>query len=116
MLRGSILKVLPNPGGTTANGWMMWSNTSISVCDDFNLSTTDAVICNYNMSQGVDHHNGNHYHLNCSCERHYLYSYSNISADVDAGYDVNTKLGSLGATNSCDGAEGGALTFYVGMR
>ena len=102
--------------GTTASGFMGWSTTNIAGGGDFNLSQTDGTTCSGGTSQGVDHHSSSYYHLNCGCERQYLYSYSNSVGDADAGYDVNTSLGSWTGTNGCDSAEGGALTFYVGMR
>ena len=54
--------------------------------------------------------------LNCSCERHYLYSYSAGVPDSDAGYDVNTTLGSWTGTLVCQSEEGGGLAFYAAMR
>ncbi len=65
---------------------------------------------------GVDHFGTTFYHLNCGCQRHYLYSYSATDGDGDAGYDVNTALGSWTATQACDSAEGGKLSFYAAMR
>jgi len=84
---------------------------------DFGLSLApDAATCNGATVQGFDHHGAAYRMLNCGCQRHYLYSYSNVAADSDAGYDVNTGLGAWAATAACDGAEGGMLKFYAAMR
>ena len=103
---------------TTADGFMGWSNFNHDGGGDFNLSMVDGQAQSTTTVEGVDHHGSNYYHLNSGCERHYLYSFSVTANDFDAGYDVNTALGSWGTTNttSCDGAEGGALIFYVAMR
>ena len=103
--------------GVTAIGYMGWSNFYINGGGDFNLSQTDGTTCGSNTtSQGVDHHSTSYYHLNCGCNRQYLYSYSSAVADGDAGYDVNTALGDWAATASCASAEGGSLVFYAAMR
>ena len=93
----------------SAKGWIGYTNYDYSYGGDFNLSTN-------NVSNGVDHHSSSYYHLNGSCKYHYLYSYSVTKADHDAGYDVNTALGSWTATQACDAAEGGKLIFYAAMR
>ena len=54
--------------------------------------------------------------LNEECANHYLYSNSEKRHDGDAGYDVNTELGSWTVTNGCHTAEGGDLRFWAGMR
>jgi hypothetical protein len=60
--------------------------------------------------------------LNGCCDFHYLYSYSAISADADAGYDVKVPLGSWAATPEAAGdceltrPEGGSIKFYAAMR
>ena len=102
--------------GTSANGFMGWSTYNNTHGGDFNLSMVDGDTCNGTTSSGVDHHSATYHHLNCGCERQYLYSYSSTSGDSDAGYDVNTGLGSWGATNGCDGGEGGSLVFFAAMR
>ena len=93
----------------SASGWMGYSNYNIAHGGDFNLSTSK-------VANGVDHHSSSYYHLNGSCVYHYLYSYSYTKGDGDAGYDVNTALGSWTATQSCDAAEGGKLVFYAAVR
>jgi hypothetical protein len=109
---------LTSSNGTTASGFMGWSNFNISGGGDFNLSQTDGTTCSgaRTTSNGVDHHSANYYHLNCGCDRHYLYSYSNASGDGDAGYDASASLGAWGVTQACDSAEGGALRFFMAIR
>lgn len=102
--------------GTTAVGFQGWSNFNHAGGGDFNLSQTNGSTCSGTTTNGVDHHSTNYYHLNCACQRHYLYSYSASSLDNDAGYDSSVGLGSWGATAACDSAEGGSLQFYVGLR
>ena len=97
--------------------WLGYSRANISGGGDYNVSF-DGATCSgtYTASQGVDHHSTSYYHLNCGCERHYLYSYSNVVKDDDAGYDVHSALGSWTATDDCNSAEGGALVFRAAMR
>lgn len=102
--------------GVTASGFQGWSNFNIAGGGDFNLSMTNGSTCSGTTTNGLDHHSGTYYHLNCGCQRHYLYSYSASSLDSDAGYDVSVGLGSWGATAACNSAEGGSLQFYVGVR
>ena len=102
--------------GTTAHGFAGWSTRGYASGGDFNLSQTDGATCSGTMINGVDHHVASYDHLNCSCQRQYLYSYSAGVGDSDAGYDVNTALGSWPVTAGCDAAEGGSLTFRAGMR
>ena len=105
--------------GTGAEGFMGYSTTGITSGGDYGVSTTDGQTCGvaYTTSQGFDHHQTVGYnHLNCSCERHYLYSYSSSVADSDAGYDVNTSLGTWGGTDACNGSEGGLLNFRTAVR
>ena len=84
---------------------------------DFGVSVSpDGGTCSGVIVTGFDHHSTNFRMLNCSCERHYLYSYSAVALDGDAGYDINTSLGSWTATNQCHPAEGGALSFDAAMR
>jgi len=93
--------------GATDPGVIGYSNFGYSHGGDFGLTN----------ASGFDHHNTSNYnHLNDSCNGHYLYSYSYGAGDSDAGYDANTTLGDWIATSSCDGAEGGSLVFYTGMR
>ena len=100
---------LTSSNKATAAGWIGYSNYNNASGGDFNLSTT-------HKTNGVDHHSTSYYHLNANCSYHYLYSYSSTKGDGDAGYDVNTALGSWKATQSCDAAEGGKLVFYSAMR
>jgi hypothetical protein len=102
--------------GQSVSGWMGYSTINIAHGGDFNVTTTDGKACSYNTNQGVDHHSSSYYHLNCGCQRHYLYSFSSPQGDGDAGYDVHTGLGAWTATQSCDGEEGGTLKFYAAMR
>ena len=102
--------------GATAEGWIGYSTYNIAGGGDYNVSMTDGGTCNGTTNQGVDHHSTNYYHLNCGCQRQYLYSYSSQTGDSDAGYDVNTALGEWAVTNGCQSEEGGALKFYAAMR
>lgn len=102
--------------GTSTTGYQGWSNFNHSGGGDYYLSMTDGSTCNGTTVNGVDHHSSNYYHLNCGCERHYLYSYSQSSQDNDAGYDSSVALGSWSITNACDSAEGGSLQFFVAVR
>ena len=92
--------------GATASGVAGWSNYNYSGGGDYGVVT----------SRGFDHHLTVYYHLNSSCVNHYFYSYSVVSVDGDAGYDVNTALGNWAATRGCDRPEGGGLVFYAGMK
>jgi EGF domain/Calcium-binding EGF domain/Fibrinogen beta and gamma chains, C-terminal globular domain len=91
--------------GTIAMAVMGWSNHSISGGGDYHLSTGP-----------VDHHSSNYYVLNSGCVNQYLYSYSNLVLDGDAGYDSNTGLGDWTASVACESGEGGSLQFYAAMR
>ena len=102
--------------GSSAPGFMGFSTINITHGGDFNLSMTDGKACSYNTVNGCDHHSANYYHLNCGCERQYLYCYSSQHGDTDAGYDVNTGLGDWTVTHNCHGEEGGNLNFYAAMR
>ncbi|MCA9657276.1 MAG: hypothetical protein KC486_02950 [Myxococcales bacterium] len=102
--------------GTTAPGFVGFANYNIAGGGDFNLSMADGATCNGSTTMGVDHHSGNYYHLNCGCQRHYLYSYSNNVKDGDGNYNVNTALGSWTATNSCTSGEGTGLALYLAVR
>ncbi len=85
---------------------MGFSNFGYSAGGDFGVTVS-----------GFDHHNTSGYnHLNGGCANHYLYSYSVAASDSDAGYKVNTGLGTWASTAGCDGSEGGTLVFYMGMR
>ena len=101
---------------TNANGFIGYSNYNIGGGGDYNVSTVDGNTCGGGTTQGVDHHSGNYWHLNCNCVRHYLYSYSNQVKDGDGSYKVNTGLGSWGATAGCQSSEGNGLVFYAAMR
>ena len=103
--------------GTTADAFLGYSNFNIGGGGDFGISISpDGATCGGSTVNGFDHHSTSYWNLNCSCVRQYLYSYSSAQADGDAGYDVNTALGSWTATNGCDGNEGGGLRFYAAMR
>ncbi len=102
--------------GASATGWMGYATFNISGGGDYNLSQQSGKACSNTLVNGVDHHSSTYYHLNCGCERHYLYCFSSHSNDGDAGYDVNTALGSWTATHSCHGEEGGLLHFYAAMK
>ena len=104
--------------GTTASGYQGWSNFNHSGGGDYYVSMTDGSTCSGTTVtvNGVDHHSSTYYHLNCGCQRHYLYSYSSASTDNDAGYDASVGLGSWGVTATCDSAEGGSLQFFVAVR
>jgi hypothetical protein len=103
--------------GVTAQGFVGYSNFNNTGGGDYNVSMTDgATCCGGYTSNGVDHHSTTYYHLNCCCQRLYLYSYSGAVNDGDAGYDVNTALGSWAKTADCDSGEGGTLMFYAAMR
>ncbi len=100
----------------TADGFLGYANYNISRGGDYNISMVDGNTCNGVTTMGVDHHNNTYYHLNCGCQRHYLYSYSSQQADDDASYKVNTALGSWSATASCSNNELNGLVFYAAMR
>ncbi len=101
----------------TASGWIGYTNQLYSGGGDYNISAADGPTCSgLKSTSGVDHHSTGYYHLNGCCARQYLYSYSAQAYDWDAGYDVNTGLGSWAVTQKCDIAEGGKLAFWAGMR
>lgn len=104
--------------GTTAAAFIGYTNFDLSGGGDFGISLApDGLTCGtFTTARGFDQHSAGYRNLNCSCERQYLYSYSNGAADGDAGYDVNTGLGTWTATSGCDSAEGGTLRFYTAMR
>ena len=103
----------------TANAFMGYANYGYVYGGDFGISIApDGLTCGgaYVTATGFDHHTDNYRMLNCGCERQYLYSYASQVGDSDAGYDVNTALGSWTATNVCQSEEGGSLSFYAAMR
>jgi len=103
--------------GATAAGFMGFTTFNFAGGGDFGVSVApDGPTCNGTTVTGFDHHSAAYRMLNCGCERHYLYSYSATVLDGDAGYDINTALGSWSATNVCSGEEGGGLAFYAAMR
>jgi|GEM_PF-6853053 len=103
--------------GTSAPGFIGYSNFNITGGGDYNVSMTDGPTgAGYSSSQGVDHHSSSYYHLNQSCTRQYLYSYSSPVGDSDASYNVNTGLGSWSATAQCASSEGAGLAFYAAIR
>ncbi len=103
--------------GTGAEGFMGYSTSGIIRGGDYGVSLTDGPTCSGTMTQGFDHHDPTGYnHLNCGCQRQYLYSYSSSISDGDAGYDVNTGLGTWGGTDACNGGEGGLLVFRTAVR
>ena len=82
-----------------------WSNYNSSSGGDFGVT-----------SGSFDYHASNYFMLNSSCVNMLFYSYSAASADGDQGYDVNTSLSGWSSTSGCNGAEGGHMSFYAGMR
>jgi len=102
--------------GLSAAGFIGWANNNINGGGDYNVSMVDGSTCSGTTVQGVDHHSTNYWHLNCGCQRHYLYSYSSGVGDQDASYKVNTALGNWTATAGCSSTEGGGLALYVGVR
>ncbi len=102
--------------GATKPGFVGFSNYNIKGGGDFNLSTADGNTCAGNTVMGADHHSTSYWHLNCGCQRHYLYSYSVQSTDNDASYKVNTGLGSWTKTAGCSSTEGSGLALYLGVR
>ncbi len=61
-------------------------------------------------------HSTDYWHLNCDCDRMYLFDCSSVTQDFDAGYDVNPGLGAWTATAGCASADGGSLVFHAAMR
>jgi hypothetical protein len=104
--------------GRTASGFIGYSNVSTSGGGDFGITKADGPTCTgqYTARQGFDHHRSTYNHLNCGCIRHYLYSYSNVIADGDQNYKVNSALGDWTATATCSSTEGGGLRLRVGVR
>jgi cysteine-rich repeat protein len=107
--------------GVMSNGFMGYANYANQGGGDFGVTLgPDGLTCGqYMMNTGFDHHGISYRMLNCSCERHYLYSYSSASNDGDAGYDSLIALGGWTASQANCGAaaaEGGALVFYAAMR
>ena len=103
---GSGFRCVTNDSNEDTSCAMGWSNYNNASGGDFGIVNTS-----------FDHHSTAYRHLNGGCVQSYIYSFSNTDGDSDAGYDSNTALGpSWTVTNSCDGAEGGALKFYTGMR
>ena len=98
--------VTASDGSSDPNGWIGWSNYNIGGGGDFGITNSAA----------MDKHNSNYQMLNDGCNNHYLYSYSNVGDDGDAGYDINTALGDWQTTTGCMGAEGGLLAVYAAMR
>jgi hypothetical protein len=105
--------------GATAPGFMGYVNYEITGGGVFGISVSpDGPTCGAPgvTTLGFDQHSPNYHNLNCGCLRQYLYSHSGTVLDGDAGYDVNTGLGSWAATSDCGGGEGGILKFYAAMR
>jgi hypothetical protein len=105
--------------GTSADAFMGWSNYGITQGGDFGITLDpDGVTsCGTTTVNGFDLHNTTGYRkLNCNCDRHYFYSYSAQTADGDGHYEVHDAIGSWTGTAACDSAEGGGLSFYVGMQ
>jgi len=103
--------------GSSASAYQGYSIVAYSGGGDFGISLNpDGGTCSGSTSSGFDHHStGTYHHLNCGCQRQYLYSYSATVNQYHAGYKVNTGLGAWGSTAGCDSSEGG-MTMYVGMR
>jgi hypothetical protein len=106
VFREYAVTVTVSDGTVYQNGHMGWSNYNIAKGGDFAITN----------SAGMDQHSGSHQMLNSGCVNSYLYSYSVGDGDGDAGYDVNTALGSWGVTQGCQSAEGGDLALYAAMR
>ena len=104
----SNVRITASDGTVDATGVIGWSTKDIGGGGDFGVTT----------SAGFDYHNVNYRMLNNGCRYSYIYSYSNVHKDQDAGYGVNTALGNWGHTgpNECNGAEGGDLPMYAAMR
>jgi hypothetical protein len=96
---------LRTSNGTTASGYMGYSNYNITGGGDYYVGPAPA-----------DHHLTLYHHLNSGCAGQHLYSYSVTATDGDAGYDVNLALGDWAVTNACQAEEGGALVFYAALR
>ena len=104
--------------GTSANGWIGWSNHHIAAGGDFGITASDGETCagSYYTTQGFDHHNEAFWLLNCDCDRHYLYSFSSAVEDGDASYKVSEGLGSWNATTACSGGESDGDPLYIAIR
>ncbi|MFT6145699.1 MAG: hypothetical protein ACJARS_004120 [bacterium] len=109
----------------TSNIDREWSGVTLTARNGATTTTAVAGYTNFNITHGgdygvnsaaFDHHSGSYRHLNSGCAPQYLYSYSSVQGDGDAGYDVNTALGDWTVTVGCDSAEGGSLVFRTGMR
>jgi hypothetical protein len=107
---------LTSNSGASAAGWLGYATYNISGGGDYNVSMQSGNSCSNTMVNGVDHHSSSYYHLNCGCEKMYLYCYSGQVKDGDAGYDVNTGLGSWSVTSGCKSDEAGHMKFYAAMR
>eukprot|EP01006_Ploeotia_vitrea_P030507 TRINITY_DN62902_c0_g1_i2.p1 TRINITY_DN62902_c0_g1~~TRINITY_DN62902_c0_g1_i2.p1 ORF type:complete len:266 (-),score=42.52 TRINITY_DN62902_c0_g1_i2:260-1018(-) len=84
-------------GETAANVWVGHTGVNITGGGDYGIS-----------SQTFDEHQSAYQLLNGGCLYHYLYSYSGIVYDGDAGYDARVALGTgWPATHGCHGSEGG---------
>ena len=117
--RASVAVNLRANDGATALGFMGYSNYDITGGGDFGISMRPAGgTCGGGLTtvNGFDQHSASYRNLNCSCDRMYLYSYSNVQADSDAGYDINVGLGGWFSSDSCNGNEGGNLRFRAAMR
>ncbi|MCA9691951.1 MAG: hypothetical protein KC636_20280, partial [Myxococcales bacterium] len=101
---------------TSVMGWIGYANYSHAGGGDYNVTMVDGPTCNGVTMMGVDLHSSNYLHLNCGCQRHYLYSYSANTLDGDGSYKVNTALGSWPVTATCTTSEGGGLALLAAMR
>jgi len=109
--------VLRASDGTSANGWVGWSNYNIAGGGDFGITSTDGATCEgWLTTLGFDHHNPSYWNVNCDCARHYLYSLSADVADGDASYHANMGLGGWSATSACTAAEGTGDALYLAVR
>ena len=122
---GNILRrwavTLTTSTGTTIAGWMGYATYNYTGGGDFGVSVGvangTATAGGGTTTSGFDTHNATYTLLNSNCYYHYLYSYSVGVLDNDAGYDVSSALAGWSAvTASCGAGEGGALSFYSGMR
>ncbi len=98
--------------------WLQRWQNNFAGDGDFGLSRNPDGLtsCNTMTVTGFDHHSAAYRMLNCNCDRHYLYSYSNNAADSDGKYEANTALGAWTVTNGCNSSEGGGIEFYAAMR
>ena len=107
--------------GTSANGFIGYSNFEIADGGDYSISMIDGNTGGgYQSVNGVDHHSEDYiqhhyYHLNYGCQRQYLYSCSHQDEDGDGHYGAMVALGEWSSTQ-CSYGEGGGLAIWAAMR